>query len=60
MGYKYGATNPLVIATMVFSIIFFFDVVVDLLPEVTGAVPNVLTFISAIFLIILILKEVMT
>jgi hypothetical protein len=58
LGYKYGTTNPLVIASMVFAVVFFFDVVVDLLPEVSGAVPNVLTYISALILIILIFKEV--
>ena len=58
MGYKYGATNPLVLSAMIFAIVFFFDVVVDLLPEISGAVPNVLTYIAALILVISIFKEV--
>jgi len=60
MSFKYGLTSPIAISSMVFAIIFFFDVVLDLLPEPINAIPNTLTFMSLIILIVLIFKEVQT
>jgi len=58
LGYKYGITHPLVLSGLLFAVVFFFDVVVDLLPEIVGAVPNILTYIAALILTISIVKEV--
>jgi hypothetical protein len=58
MSYKYGATSPIGVMAIVFGIIFFFDVAVGLLPSPVSAIPHFPTFISAIILGALIIKEV--
>ena len=55
--YKYGLSSPLAVMTIAFGTIFFFDVVVNLIPEIRG-IDNLLTYITAIILILLIFKEV--
>jgi hypothetical protein len=57
MSYKYGITNPLTVSVMIFGVIYFFDVVVDLLPATMG-IPNFYTFIAALLVVTLIFKEV--
>ena len=56
MSYKYGINSPILLSTMVFAIIFFFDVTVDLIPTISG-VPNLPTYLSGLVLIALIIKE---
>ena len=62
MSYKYGLTSPLTVLLMIFLVVFFFDVVVGLIPTLTVAnghqVPYLLTFLSGLILIIFIFKEV--
>jgi len=59
MSYKYGFTSPIAISTLVFAIIFFFDIVVDIIPEIRG-IDNLLTYLSALVLVIVIFREVQT
>jgi hypothetical protein len=59
VGYKFGATSPLTISAITFAIIFFFDVAVDIIPDV-GGINNLLTYLSALILVILIFREVQT
>lgn len=59
VSYKYGLTSSLSISTIIFGIIFFFDVVVGLIPEIRG-ISHLLTYLSALILVILIFREVQT
>ena len=62
MSYKYGFTSPMTITALTFAIIFFFDVVVGLIPPITmfggHVVNNLLTIVAGIILVISILTEV--
>jgi len=60
MSYKFGLVSPVAISSMVFAIVFFFDVTLDLLPEPVNAIPNTLTFISLIIVVVLVFREVQT
>lgn len=60
MSYKYGLTSPTALIGMIFAVIFFFDVVVGLLPTVVNGVPHALTFISFLLLIVVLIREVQT
>ena len=57
MSYKFGLTSPMSVTSMIFAIIFFFDVVVGLIPTIRG-IPNLLTYIAGILLIAAIIREV--
>lgn len=57
MSYKYGFTSPMSITTIAFGIIFFLDAVVGIIPEIRG-IPYLLTFISALILVLTIFNEV--
>jgi hypothetical protein len=57
LSYKYGMTNPLAVSSLTFSIVFFFDVVVNLIPDIRG-ISNLPTFISGVVLILTIINEV--
>ena len=56
VSFKYGLTSPLSITTLIFTITFFFDVVVGLIPTIRG-IPNVLTYISGLILVLSIFRE---
>ena len=56
VSFKYGLTSPLSVTTLIFTITFFFDVVVGLIPEIRG-IPNVLTYISGLILVLAIFRE---
>lgn len=58
MSFKFGLVSPISIASIVFGVIFFFDVAVGLLPNPVGAIPNFPTFIAGLILVALIFKEV--
>ena len=62
MSYKYGLTSPLTISLATFLIIFFFDVVVNIIPAVVNIsgneVPYLLTFLSRLIFVIMVIKEV--
>lgn len=57
--YKYGLTSPFATMMIIFFTIFFFDVVVGLIPTIRG-MPYLLTYASGILLIIAFFKEVQT
>lgn len=56
MSYKYGLTSPMAITTMIFSIIFFLDVVTGLIPKINN-VEYLLTYASGLVLVVTVLKE---
>ncbi len=58
LSFKFGLASPLSISAIVFGVIFFFDVTVNMLPNPVGAIPNFPTFAAGIILISLIFKEV--
>ena len=60
LSFKYGFTSPLAVTTSIFLLLFFFDVVLELIPEISPfgiVIPNILTMLTGIILILLILKE---
>ncbi len=60
MSYKFGFTSPLNISVMTFLIIFFFDVVVKIIPDLAPfgvTIPNLLTFITGLVMVMLIVRE---
>jgi len=61
MGFKYGMKNPIFIGSITFITIFFFDVVVNLIPSISVAggrtIDNLLTYISGLALVIIIWRE---
>lgn len=59
MSYKYGVASPLAVSSMMFGIIFFFDIVVGLIPAIRG-VEHLLTYLSALILTLSIFNEVRT
>jgi len=59
MSYKFGAASPLAISSLIFGIIFFFDVVVGLIPTIRG-IENLPTFLSALILSLAIFNKVRT
>ena len=56
MSYKYGLTSPITLVSMSFAIIFFFDIVVGLIPEIRG-INHLLTYIAGIALVGLVIRE---
>jgi len=60
--YKFGFTSPLNISVMTFLIIFFFDVVVGIIPTLSvlngREVPHLLTFVTGLILIMIVVREV--
>jgi len=59
MSYKYGAKSPLAISSLIFGIIFFFDVVVGLIPTIRG-ITYLPTFLAFLVLTLAIFNEVRT
>jgi hypothetical protein len=57
MGYKFGISSPLGIISLLFGIVFFFDVVTGLLPAIRG-IEHLPTFIAGLILILAVLSEV--
>jgi hypothetical protein len=59
MSYKFGLVSPIAISAVIFSVIFFFDIVVGLLniEFMNGTIQHPLTFISLLILVILVIKE---
>ena len=61
MSFKYGFTSPMTISVMTFLIVFFFDVVVGIIPSLSlpngNAVPYLLTFITGLIASIAVLRE---
>ncbi len=56
MSFKYGLTSPLTITSMIFAIVFFFDVVVGLIPSIRG-INYILTYLSGLILALVIVRE---
>lgn len=56
MGFKYGMKNPIFISSLTFAVIFFFDVTVNMIPNVRG-IENLPTYIAGIALVIIIIRE---
>jgi len=59
MSYKYGATSPLAVSSLIFGIIFFFDVVIGLIPTIRG-ITYLPTFLAFLVLVLAIFNEVRT
>lgn len=59
MSYKYGVNNPAVFSIILFAIVYFFDVAVDIIPEPFG-VKNLFTVIVALIAIAVSIREVMS
>jgi hypothetical protein len=57
MSYKYGMTSPMAITTMIFGVIYFFDVVVGLIPEIRG-IDHLLTYLAGLILAVVVIREV--
>ena len=57
VSYKFGFTSPIAVTSMIFGIVYFFDIAVDVLPDIRG-IPNVLTFIAATLLATAVISEV--
>jgi hypothetical protein len=57
MSYKFGASNPMVVTAMIFAIIFFFDVIVEVIPAIRG-INYVLTYLAALILVLSVIREV--
>jgi len=64
LSYKYGLNNPLMLMIMVFAVVFFLDVGVGIIPDISvlnGKIfPHLLTFITGLILAIMVIKEVST
>lgn len=58
MSYQFGLTSPISISSMIFAMVFFFDVVLGLLPTPINAIPHSITFMALIALIVIIFREV--
>lgn len=59
MSYKYGLTNPMLVLTIVFGVVYTFDVVIGLLPNPVTAIPNFLTWLVGLIMVVVMMKEVM-
>jgi len=57
ISYKFGLTSPMSVSAATFAMIFFFDVVVDILPEIRG-IENLLTYVAGLILVLIIMREV--
>ncbi|MCD6300577.1 MAG: hypothetical protein J7L82_00720 [Staphylothermus sp.] len=60
--YKYGVSSPVFLASIIFGVVFFFDVGINLIPDIAlpngNVIPNILTFIAGLILTIVIFREV--
>jgi hypothetical protein len=59
MSYKYGLTSPLAVVLNIFLVVFFFDVVIGLIPTIRG-IEHLLTYLAGLILAVVVLKEVTT
>ena len=57
MSYKYGLVSPMAVTTLIFGVVYFFDVVVGLIPEIRG-IEHLLTYLAGLILSIVLLREV--
>lgn len=57
VSYKYGLTSPFAVTFIIFGAVFFFDVIVGLVPPIRG-IEHLLTYITALALTIAIFTEV--
>lgn len=57
MSYKYGLSSSMSLSVLVFGVIYFFDVVIGLIPEIRG-VEHLLTYLSALIIVVSIVMEV--
>jgi len=57
LSYKYGINSPMMVTTLVFVVVFFFDAVTGLIPNING-VPYIPTFIAGLIWVLAILNEV--
>jgi len=62
LGYKYGLNNPMFVTGLIFFVVFFFDVALEIIPAITiiggRTVPNILTFLAGLIFLINIIREV--
>ena len=61
MSYKFGFTSPINISVMTFLIVFFFDVVIELIPTLSvfggNEVEHLLTFVTGLIMVMLVMRE---
>lgn len=61
VGYKFGVADPIFLSVLTFFVIFFMDVSIGIIPEITllngNTVPNLLTFISGLIALVVILMR---
>lgn len=57
--YRYGINNVAVVMAIFTSFVYFFDVVLDVIPEISPVVTNLPTIIVAFITVILIIREEM-
>ena len=58
MSFKFGLVSPISVSTIIFGVIYFFDVVIGLMPNPIDAIQNFPTIVAAIILVMIIIKEV--
>jgi hypothetical protein len=62
LAYKFGFTDPLFLTGLLFFVIFFLDVGIGLIPDITilngNAVPYLLTFITGLIFVVSVISEV--
>ncbi len=61
MSYKFGFTSPLNISVTTFLIVFFFDVVIGIIPTLSvfggNEVEHLLTFVTGLIMVMLVMRE---
>jgi len=57
MGYKFGATSPVFITVLTFSVVFFLDVITGLIPAVRG-IEHLVTYLAGLIMVVVIIGEI--
>ena len=57
VSYKYGLASPIAVSALMWAIIFFFDIVVGLIPNYTG-INHLPTYIVSLILVLILIREV--
>jgi hypothetical protein len=59
VSYKFGLTSPLSVSTIIFAVIFFFDVTIGLIPTIRG-IEHLPTYLAGLILALIVIREVQT
>jgi len=57
MSYKFGITSSMSVISLIFALVFFFDIVVGLIPPIRG-ISHLLTYIAGVLLVGSVIREV--